>query len=70
MAWKSRSWKFAREECSTFIQEVLKEEEWRDGFKDGREFRVVDQLGQTVLAVPFWTVTHGGNFGAVNGSPV
>jgi hypothetical protein len=44
---------FAREECSRIIRELIEDDEWRDAAETEHEFRVVDQLGQVVLTVPF-----------------
>jgi len=43
----------AREECSRIVQGILGEEGWRGGLVADRRFQIVDELGRTVLIVPF-----------------
>jgi hypothetical protein len=42
----------ARDECSKAIRDVLAEEKWPEALADS-EFHIVDELGRTVLVVPF-----------------
>jgi hypothetical protein len=43
----------ARDECRKLIVSVLREEQRDDELLTGREFQVEDELGRTVLIVPF-----------------
>jgi transcriptional regulator with XRE-family HTH domain len=43
----------AKEECLRVIQETLQEPQSRPELVEGREFRVADESGQTLLIVPF-----------------
>jgi hypothetical protein len=43
----------ALSECRRVIREVLSEHEWGGEVCPHREFHIVDELGQTILVVPF-----------------
>jgi hypothetical protein len=43
----------ALDECARIVLTVLEEERWREKIETDRQFEVVDELGRTLLVVPF-----------------
>jgi hypothetical protein len=43
----------AKDECQRAIRAVLDDDEWRENVSPNAELHVVDELGRTVLIVPF-----------------
>jgi len=49
----------ARDKCKKLIRTVLQEEGMTEEFSANREFQVIDELGRTVLVVPFRSILAG-----------
>jgi hypothetical protein len=43
----------ARDACRKIVRAVLDEQKWQDEVETDRQFEIVDELGRTVLVVPF-----------------